>query len=299
MTDRTPLVTLGMPVFNAERFLAESIQSLLAQTFTDFELLISDNASTDGTDTICRWYAEHDPRVRYRRGTHNRGASWNHTVLVGWARGRYFKWAAADDVCAPTFLERCVEVLEHDQSAVLCLPATREIDDAGNRLDRYEHPLRLTSHDVVERWTDLLMIGYACYHVYGVLRTEALEATGLMGAYIESDMVLLAELALHGRFAELDEELFLHRLHGGQSVNVHASHYDRGAWFDTKRTGRPVFPTWRFAREYVAALARGPLHGRPRRACAAATARWAGVRRRSFARDLKVASRMLTARRPA
>ncbi len=122
-------VSLGVPVYEAERFLEETMDSLLAQTLADFEIVISDNASTDPTEEICRPYADADPRVRYVRHEDNRGASWNHTFLALEARAPYFKWAAADDVCEPTYLERCVEVLENDASAVLCQPKTIEIDE--------------------------------------------------------------------------------------------------------------------------------------------------------------------------
>ncbi len=157
----------------------------------------------------------------------------------------------------------------------------------------YEHRLRVTSGDLVERWTDLINIGYACYHVYGVIRTPALLETGLMGTFIESDMVLLAELALRGRFAEVDERLFRHRIHPGQSVAVHENLYDRGAWFDTSKGWKPSFPTWRFAYEYLRAVHRAAdLTSAERRACYLAEARWAVNIKRRFLRDFKHAVRI-------
>ena len=294
----TPLVSVGVPVYNGERYLRSCLDALLAQTLEDFELIVSDNASTDSTPEICREYAERDPRVRLIRSETNRGASWNHSEVARHARAPYFKWAASDDLCKPEFLERCVDVLEADRSAVLAQPRTLEIDERGEPMYPYRHRLRLASHDRLERWTDLLMIGYACYHVYGVIRMDALVQTRLMGTYIESDMVLLAELALHGRFAELDEELFLHRLHPEQSVSVFADRYDRGAWFDTRRGGLS-FPTWRFAVEYARAVHRAPLTRAEARRCHAATVRWAQFRWRDFLRDLKAAARRIRAQRPA
>jgi glycosyltransferase involved in cell wall biosynthesis len=287
-----PRVSLGVPVYEAERFLEETMDSLLAQTLSDFELIISDNASSDRTEEICRRYADADPRVRYVRHEQNQGASWNHTFLALEAKAPYFKWAAADDVCEPTYLERCVEVLDNDPSAVLCQPKTIEIDEQGAVIGPYDHRLRVSSDQMVERWEDLLNIGYACYHVYGVIRTEALLETGLMGVFIESDMVLLAELALRGRFAEIDERLFRHRIHPGQSTMVHENLYDRGAWFDASKQWKPSFPTWRFAWEYFRAVQRADLTPAQRRACYRVEAQWAMHIKRRFLRDFKHAGRI-------
>ena len=123
MTQPTPRVSIGLPVYNGERFLARAIDSLLAQDFVDFELVISDNASTDGTGEISRDYAARDPRIRYHRNERNIGAVGNFNRTLDLASGEYFKWAAHDDWCAPQFLGRCVEVLDDDPSTVLCFTA--------------------------------------------------------------------------------------------------------------------------------------------------------------------------------
>jgi glycosyltransferase involved in cell wall biosynthesis len=86
-----------MPVYNGEEYIHEALDSLLAQTFTDFELVISDNASIDNTEAICREYAARDPRIRYVRQTQNRGAMPNFQFVLAEARGECFMWAAADD----------------------------------------------------------------------------------------------------------------------------------------------------------------------------------------------------------
>ena len=112
-----PRVTLGVPVFNGGPFLPETLDSLLNQTFSDLEVVISDNASTDRTEEICRAYAARDPRVRYYRNDVNRGAAWNHNRVFELARGEFFKWSAADDLCAPEFLTLCVAALDRDPAA--------------------------------------------------------------------------------------------------------------------------------------------------------------------------------------
>jgi glycosyltransferase involved in cell wall biosynthesis len=114
-----PTLTIGLPVYNGERYLTESLDALLAQTYQDFELVISDNASDDGTADICRAYAERDSRIRYLRQPVNIGAGPNHNVLVPMARGKYFKWASHDDLYDPQLLELCIEALESRPEFVL------------------------------------------------------------------------------------------------------------------------------------------------------------------------------------
>src|SRR5919112_5909956 len=106
MTAR-PRVTIGLPVYNGERFLEQALDGLLAQTFTDFELIISDNASTDRTPEICQAYAARDSRIRYVRQPENIGAGPNHNILVPMARGEYFKWASHDDLYDPDLVAKC------------------------------------------------------------------------------------------------------------------------------------------------------------------------------------------------
>ena len=127
----TRRVSMGMPVYNGERYVAEAIESVLQQTFGDFELVISDNGSTDSTRSICEGYAARDPRVRYFRSDANRGATWNFNRVVELSRGEYFRWAAHDDRIRPEYLERCVAVLDADPEAVLCYTQVEIIDAAG------------------------------------------------------------------------------------------------------------------------------------------------------------------------
>ena len=132
----SPRISIGLPVYNGERYLETALDSLLRQTCTDFELIISDNASSDGTEAICRRYAHRDPRVLYHRSERNRGASWNHNHVVEFARAPYFKWAAHDDVCAPEFLERCAGVLDGHPAVILCYPQTLPSTNPDSALAR-------------------------------------------------------------------------------------------------------------------------------------------------------------------
>ncbi len=129
--ESAPTLTIGMPVYNGAKYIAEAVESILAQTFRDFELIISDNASTDDTESICRAFAARDPRVTYRRNRQNVGLSANNNLLVPLARGRFFKWAPCDDVLRPEYLERCVAVLDADPNVVLVYPGTQFVDGDG------------------------------------------------------------------------------------------------------------------------------------------------------------------------
>src|SRR5207248_940805 len=134
MNGRIPQISVGMPLYNADRFLQETLDSILAQTFVNFELVISDNASNDRTEEICRAYAARDSRIRYYRKEINRGAAWNHNRVFELSRAKYFKWACYDDLLAPTFLEKCVAVLDCDPGVVLCFSIFRDFDDYGTRV---------------------------------------------------------------------------------------------------------------------------------------------------------------------
>lgn len=219
-----PRVSIGLPVYNGENYLALAIDSLLAQTYQDFELIISDNASTDRTEAICRDYASRDARIRYVREQENRGAAWNFNRLVDLARGEYFTWAAHDDLRAPNWLQRCVEMLDSDWSAVLCFTRHQPIDADGKP---FNSPRNLAgtrrefnSNSAHLRYRDVLLHCDWCYEMFGLARTAVMRRTGLQRAYYGGDKMLLVELSLLGRFEEAPEVLFFPRQHAGQSSAI-------------------------------------------------------------------------------
>lgn len=231
---KAPLVSVGLPVYNGDDYVGEAIASILGQTFQDFELLIQDNASTDRTEAICREFARQDPRVSYVRNPQNVGAIPNFNLVFERARGRYFKWAAHDDTCAPTFLERCVAVLEAEPDVVLASGQTQLINDDGSPLTRDPvHGYFVTRHGApvgvvdpehraeggaaAKRFWDILVRTMRTFEIFGLIRTDVLRRTGLHANYYGSDKVLLAEISLHGRFHLLPEVLLYRRCHPSQS----------------------------------------------------------------------------------
>jgi glycosyltransferase involved in cell wall biosynthesis len=224
-------VYIGLPVYNGDRYLADALDCLLAQTHRDFTVLISDNASTDATGAIGRDFARRDPRIIYHRHLTNLGAAPNFNFCVAQANGTYFKWMAHDDLCLPTYLERCVDLLDRDPGAVLCHARVTNIDSAGAITGSYSGEWTFNDPDPAVRFARAMALDHSCVTVFGVIRLDVLKQTPAIAPFVGSDRPLLAELALHGRLEYVPEELFLWREHPNRSVRLQRR--DRLAWFDT------------------------------------------------------------------
>jgi glycosyltransferase involved in cell wall biosynthesis len=256
MSEDTPCVSLGLPVYNGEKHLEETLDALLKQTFTDFEVVIADNASTDRTQEICEAYAARDQRIRYYRNPQNLGAGRNFNRVFELARGKYFKWTAHDDLCDPSFLERCVEVLNRDPSVVLCYSWTRLIDPDGADLGDYEFNGKYTasSPSTHARFRDIVIPYHWCFQIFGLIRTAALKQTSCMGSYLSADRVLLAHLSLLGRFHEIPEYLFFSKRYPEQSGTMMVRPLAYMAWYNPQNRGRVLLPHWQEYIEYFKAV---------------------------------------------
>jgi glycosyltransferase involved in cell wall biosynthesis len=309
----TPAVSIGVPVYNGGSFLAQALESVCSQSFEDCEIVISDNASHDDTAAICRSFAERDRRVRYIRQPHTIPPAENHNFVAREARGKYFKWATYDDICAPPFLERCVEVLEQDSSVVLCYPKAAVVDAAGAVLHYYEFPLATDSPRAAERFGSIIRADhrrYGAFEIYGVIRREALRSIPEMGNYVSGDRVLLTRLVLRGRFQQVPDRLFLSREHSTRSVRtVPAGTRQRPRWlrrllgvgplpplewWDPSKKGAINFPEWRLLREYAASIRRAPLSTADRILCGAELLRWLFGDAPKLTRDVLLAIEQLT-----
>ena len=198
-------------MYNGERFLAQALDSLLAQTVTDLELIISDNASTDGTPALCREYVRRDPRVRYVRQPVNIGAPRNWNAVVHEARGTFFKWASANDTCAPTMLERCVARMQTDPGIVLCQGLTQLVDEDERPIQVYGGDASFDDERPSDRYARVAKQMEMNNAQSGVIRLDVLRRTGLDRLYPSGDMALMAELALYGKFVVLPEVLLTRR----------------------------------------------------------------------------------------
>lgn len=284
MSHKQPRISIGLPIFNGENFLKETLESILKQTFKDFELVISDNASTDKTEKICREYADKDPRILYYRNEQNIGASQNFNRVFHLSRGEYFKWAAHDDVLAPTFLEKCIQVLDSDSSIVLCYPKTKVINQKGDFFDSDELYVKLTNANiglnpdwpiVSQRFGKLICLNHSCYPIFGVIRKSSLKNTPLIDRYAGSDRVLLARLSLLGRFYEIPEYLFFLRRHSQQSININSrSMHLYNIWHDPAKQGKIAFPHWKLSIEYLIAINQVSLNWQAKIACYLQIGNW-------------------------
>jgi len=282
MIGNKPRVSIGLPVFNGEKYLRQALNSILAQTYQNFELIISDNASTDRTPRICRDYAAQDSRIHYYRNKRNLGATRNYNRAFELSSGEYFKWAAHDDVLAPEFLSSCVSVLDQEPSIVLCHSKTARIDENGVVVGTDNYKTIIDSQKPHERFGDLISRN-PWWMIFGVIRADAFRMTPLMGDYIGADWNLLAEIGLIGRLYEIPEVLFFRRDHPHAYTTRHYSkpivipnYQKQSAWW-TRDEGRPswvILPHWRNFLEFFKSVRRAPINWYERWLCYEQIGRW-------------------------
>jgi len=269
ISNHVPLLSVGLPVYNGEKYLAQAIEAILAQTFRDFELIISDNGSTDATATICQKFVKNDSRVRYSRNSENLGVAANYNRTVHLARGEFFRWATYDDLMAPELFEKCIEVLEENPKVILCYPRTINIDDDGNDLGDYVDDFSFLDDDPVIRFKKVMrrIRDYDCNAEYGVIRRNVLLKTAMEADYHSADKVLLSELVLHGHFCEVPHRLYFHRLHEGGSTKLCMNDSEWAAWFNPSSIGKRSYPRSRRLVEFIKGINRSQLNFRQRVLC--------------------------------
>jgi len=255
---RAPKVTIGMPVYNGARHLARALDSLLGQTFADFELIIADNASTDRTGDICTDYARRDARIRYVRHATNRGAVYNWNFVVEQARGDYFKWASGNDWCAPGMLESCVRALDDDPSVVVVYGRTAYIDDDDAQLGIYEHDPEVLDASPSVRFERLCRELRANNAQSGLIRRDVLLRTGIERDFPGGDMGLMSELALHGGFRRLPDVLLYRRL-GLESATKFRTAEELRAFLNPSSKNVERCVMWRTHWDYVVSVRRATL----------------------------------------
>lgn len=258
MNSKNARVTIGMPLYNAERYVVEAIDSILAQTFKDFVLIISDNGSTDRTQAICEAYAAKDPRVQYHRYEENRGSTWNFNNVFHLAKTPYFKWAGYDDNLAPEMLELCVHVLDREAEVVLAYPWTQIIDGESKVLGPYTDNVELRSPRPHLRLQRYLQNARMVDGIHGVFRSQALAQTALLDTYIASDKVLIAEVVLYGEIREIPVHAFYRRIHE-QISTIAYSEYELRAFYDPKKKGTYSLPHLEMYLNYMRRTLRTPM----------------------------------------
>jgi len=306
----SPRVSIAVPVYNGERYVARTLDSLLGQTFGDFELIITDNASTDATRDICADYARRDRRIQYHRAEQNKGVAANFRWGYELARAPFFKWNAADDLCAPTFLEECVRVLEQDPEVVLAFPRTMIIDEDDRPLHPNTYDADADHPSPACRFSRLMNINHrmhGAHELYGLIRRSALQRIPVYDRVVRSDSIMLARLALLGRFRCVEKPLFLNREHARRSVAAQTpgrklltrSRLSRwigqgpvppAHFWNPALKGRIVFPEWRVWREYAVSMRFADLEFADRLACYAVFTGYTVRHIPKLVRDLVIAA---------
>lgn len=210
-----PTVSIGMPVYNMKDTVKEAIDTVLNQTFSDFELIISDNASDDGTEEICREAAKQDSRITYHRNMENiLGENFRLPFLL--SKGKYFMWAASDDARKPTMLERCLEALEADKEAILAYTYTEVLDPATSTRSLYYDHYRLDQDDPADRYINLVNNLDLGNMIYGLYRRDMMYSINMAEFNPSTFMVLtdamfLSKIVLRGKVVQIPEMLFIRR----------------------------------------------------------------------------------------
>lgn len=253
------LVTIGVPVYNSERHLRQSLDSLLAQTYRDFVLVISDNASTDSTAEICQAYTRRDPRVQYFRNPVNIGMTGNFNRVFELTHTKYIKWSTADDFWAPDMLADAVAVMEADPSIAVCYPQTMIVDGEGREQGPYYDKLHLMQDDPAERFIQLISNIRLVNHHLGLLRTDTVRRTRLFGKHVSADIGFLAEMSLYGKFFEVRKRQFFRRFHTESSSWNRGDQEQEARRFHAANVRRVPFNTWRYHAFFTGAVLRSPL----------------------------------------
>jgi glycosyltransferase involved in cell wall biosynthesis len=276
MSQHIPIVSIGIPVYNGEKYLKKTLESLLNQGFQDFEIIISDNGSTDSTPAICCEYEQMDSRVHYHRSEINHGPCWNYNRVFDLSNGKYFKWHACDDLLRSDFLEKCVEVLDTYPDMILAHSYTDVIDERGHQIKDIDLTRIHTDHMRPSvRLRSMLMLGkYLSSAVFGLIRMDILRNAPRQPAYAHGDVIFMCYLAIYGRFYQIPEPLFQYRIHAEQSMQTLPTHMmglkkrrlfpfsgplPATDWWDPSKKGKVDFPTWRFYWRMFSFVQRYPM----------------------------------------
>jgi glycosyltransferase involved in cell wall biosynthesis len=253
-----PRISIGMPLYNCELYVAEAIESHLRQTYTDFELVITDNASTDGSPEICRAYAAKDSRIKYHCNPRNLGAGGNFRRCFELSEGEYFRWTPSDDVVGAELLELCVEILDRDPTVLVAYPRTRLIDANSQVLRDYDENLHLMEDRPSTRFKEAARRLRLCNLQYGLTRRETLARTGLIRNYAGGDIPLILELSLYGKFFEVPKTLFFRRMHEAASSAMKDSK-DVMALYDPQKREKFFAEHWVHLGANLRSVTRAPI----------------------------------------
>ncbi|MGH8539267.1 MAG: glycosyltransferase family 2 protein [Stenotrophobium sp.] len=248
-----PLVSIGVPVYNEARFLDQSLTSLLAQDYPKIEIILSDNASTDGTGAICTRAAENDTRIRVLHASVNEGATANFQRCLDAAQGKLFMWAGGHDLWSANLVSLCVESLIHHPAAVIAIPESQWIDPLSQP---YGHRASILDTRGMDPLARIFMLLWANMHaMYGLTRTSALRATGPIPNYSGADLILLLRMVLQGDFVPAPGALWSRReTRMGEDFRTRQQRYHSSEFGIRKPGVDRLFPVARLPYEILKAV---------------------------------------------
>ena len=293
------LVSIGLPVHNGENYIGKALESIIAQTYGEWELIICDNASDDATKEICEVYASADSRIRYYRNAGNIGAIANYNRVLELSRGEYFRWHAHDDLIAPTFIERSVQVLEAYPSLSVCFSGVRYIDGDGAVIRESGGSLTIDDPDVSRRLESFVYLQRESSDIYwaifGLVRAAVLKKTGGFRKFVASDQALLLRLLMEGGFREIPDALFSRRIHEyASTVRLPKSPYrERARWYSMGTSLPLVLPNWNLFAEDLSAVLKTDRSIKDKLACSSSILRMFGFRWKRMLKEIVSIPRQL------
>lgn len=290
------LVSVGLPVYNGENYLANALESLLDQTYENYEIIICDNASTDKTEDICKQFSQTDKRIKYHRNEKNLGAAPNFNKSFHLSSGEYFKWASHDDIIAKDFLFECVKILDEKYDVVLCSTQVQFIDNQGRRIRNIgKLPKRTASPFANIRFADIISTSHWCFDIFGLTRSSILAKTPLIGSYVGSDHTTLATLSLIGPFYTVPKPLFFSRDHSERSVRKFMPSF-AAHWYDTAQKSKISFVHWKLFAQYLNCVYQAHISLREKTKCCFQLTRWLRTNHKFLIRDLRIAAKYMLIR---
>jgi glycosyltransferase involved in cell wall biosynthesis len=282
----TPRLSIGMPIYNGAETIADSLDSLLAQTFTDFELIVSDNASTDNSVEIVQRYQRQDARIRLIRQPVNLGANGNFSAVVDAAQGTYFKWTTCSDLCSPHFLQASVDLLDRHPEVVLAAPTTLLFESDPAQHQAYDGDIEVRGNLPSERFVQLIRKLKFNNAMNGVIRTSALRyQQPVIDHFLKADIVMVSCLALQGEFALVPDALFYRRM-DPKTATILMSVEDDIKHHYPVMSSKALFPTWRLYAGWCRAAWKTPVPAHERRTACRYLARMAIWERKEFLHDV-------------
>ena len=194
-------------------------------------------------------------------------------------------WLGHDDLIAKEYIERCVDIMRQKPDIVLTYANTRYIDDQDELICNAELVNDCESQSPSERFTRIVAYHHKCEAICGVMRTDVLKQTRLHGAFADSDRVLLAEMALRGRFHLIGDHLFLRRQHASQA-SKRRDRWETTLVFDPSKSGKLIFPFVREAVELFRSVGRATLPWSDRIRCYKHLLRWFYHHRHNLSKDI-------------